>query len=80
MVCSRRRGKKTPTLLPSPTGDGERELEAKTGSACLATIRRSVRECRESLGPPVSRTEPKTPRIARAIPSKGGGVHAVKAA
>lgn len=52
-IGSRRRGKITPTLLLSPTGDGERELEAKTGSACLATIRRSVHECCETLGPPV---------------------------
>ena len=48
MIDSRRRGKKTPTLLGSRTGHGAREEEAKTGSACLATIRRSVLECREN--------------------------------
>jgi len=43
----------TPTLSSLPTGHGERRREAKIGSVCLATIRRSVRECRETLGPPV---------------------------
>jgi hypothetical protein len=33
----------------------------RQGSVCPAQIRRSVRECREALGPPVNRTEPKTP-------------------
>jgi len=40
------------------------------GNVCPATIRRSVHECRETLGPPVNRTEPKTP----------WGVHAAKVA
>ena len=40
------------------------------GSACPAAIRRSVLGCRETLGPPVNRTEPKTP----------WGVHAAKVA
>jgi len=69
-IRSRRRGKKTPTLSISRTGHGEWKREAKTGSACLATIRRSVHECRETLGPSVSRTKPKT----------SWDVHAVKAA
>jgi len=42
----------------------------RQGSVCPAQIRRSVRECREALGPLVSRTEPKTP----------WGEHAVKVA
>ena len=51
----------------------ERRCAAATrqdGSAWPVTIRRSVLECRETLGPPGNRTEPKTP----------WGVHAVKVA
>jgi len=44
--------------------------EKRQGSACPSAIRRSVLGCRETPGPLVSRTEPKTP----------WGVHAVKAA
>jgi hypothetical protein len=44
--------------------------EERQGSACPFAVRRSVLGCRETLGPLVSRTEPKTP----------WGVHAVKAA
>jgi len=47
-----------------------RERFKRQGSVCPAVIRRSVRECREALGPLVSRSEPKTP----------WDVHAVKAA
>jgi hypothetical protein len=69
-IDSRRRGKITPTLESAASERRRSGNEAKEGSACLATIRRSVHECREALGPPVSRTEPKTP----------WDVHAVKAA
>jgi hypothetical protein len=63
-----RRGKTTPTLTIHTSK--KRCAETRQGSACPAAIRRSVHECRETLGPLVSRTEPKTP----------WGVHAVKAA
>ena len=33
----------------------------RQGSVCPSVIRRSVRECREALGPLINRTEPKTP-------------------
>lgn len=49
MIDSRRRGKKTPTLfLAHAAQEAECGKGAKTGSACLATIRRSVLECREN--------------------------------
>jgi hypothetical protein len=67
-IGSGRRGKKTPTLASTARSSGRGD-EAK-GSACPATIRRSVHGCRETPGPPESQTEPKTPR----------GVHAPKAA
>jgi len=60
LVDSRRRGKKTPTLLSPYTGNGARGGQAKTGSACLATIRRSVLECRENTRSPGQAQEPKT--------------------
>jgi hypothetical protein len=60
LVDSRRRGKKTPTLLSPYAGHGARGGQAKTGSACLATIRRSVLECRESTRSPGQAQEPKT--------------------
>lgn len=41
------------TQLPS----GGDENEATKGSACLATIRRSVLECREALGPSIKSHE-----------------------
>lgn len=50
------------------------------GNACLATIHRSVLERRETLGSPVSPTEPETPSAVRSAAPQGGGVHAVKAA
>jgi len=65
-----RRGKKTPTLGAHARGRKTVREPGAIGSACPAAIRRSVRECRETLGPPVNRTEPKTPR----------GFHAAKAA
>jgi len=52
LVDSRRRGKKTPTLSASRIGHDARRGGAKTGSACLATIRRSVLECRENTRSP----------------------------
>jgi len=63
-----RRGKTKPTLESSRVV--RRERFKRQGSVCPAVIRRSVRECREALGPLVSRTEAKTP----------WDVHAVKAA
>jgi len=69
-IGSRRRGKTTPTLIHRARREAARETRQQEGSACLATIRRSVPECREALGPPVIRTEPKTL----------WGVHAVKVA
>jgi len=58
-VISGRRGKKTPTLEKPPVA---RRVDFKRqGSVCPSVIRRSVRECREALGPPINRTEPKTP-------------------
>jgi len=55
LVGSRRRGKKTPTLVPPPTAhEAACESARQRGSACLAPIRRSVHECRETLGPSVN--------------------------
>jgi hypothetical protein len=67
-----RRGKKTPTFgeLTHRKRCGKASKPKQYGSACPAAIRRSVHECREALGPPVNRTEPKTP----------WGVHAAKVA
>jgi hypothetical protein len=60
-VCWRR-GKKTPTLrAPAPSPDGAASNEAIWQARCPVAIHRSVRECRETLGPPVKCTEPKTP-------------------
>jgi len=39
----------------------------RQGKACSAAIRRSVLGCRETPGPPVSRTEPKTPWDKHAV-------------
>jgi hypothetical protein len=66
-VGSRRRGKKTPTLLLSPTGHGERELEAKQAARVWLRSAEAFTSVVKTLGPPVRRTEPKTPRIAQAI-------------
>jgi hypothetical protein len=63
-------GLKRPRSRSHAPDTGRCWREARTGSACLATIRRSVHECREALGPSVSRTKPKT----------SWDVHAVKAA
>jgi hypothetical protein len=52
-IGSRRRGKKTPTLGSKGHSQGGTRRRGNKGSACLTTIRRSVRECRETLGPPV---------------------------
>ena len=62
-----RRGERTPTLESSRVA--RRERFKRQGSVCPVVIRRSVRGCREALGPLVSCTEPKTP----------WDVHAVKA-
>jgi len=60
-VCWRR-GKKTPTLRAhAPSPDGAASREAIWQARCPVAVRRSVRECRETLGPPVKCTEPKTP-------------------
>jgi len=50
-------------------GTSRRETKGfkRQGSACPAVIRRSVRGCREALGPLVSRTEPKTPWDEHAV-------------
>jgi len=48
-----RRGKITPTLGAHAPGNGCGEAKRQHGSACPVTVRRSVRECRETLGPPV---------------------------
>jgi hypothetical protein len=53
-----RRGKKIPTLESFRVV--RRERFERQGSACPVAIRRSVRECREALGPLVSHIEPKT--------------------
>jgi len=53
-----RRGKKTPTLGAHET----REVEWATrhnGNACPASIHQSVRECRETLGPPETTRSPR---------------------
>jgi len=74
LVDSRRRGKKTPTLLSPYTGNGARGGQAKTGSACLATIRRSVLECRENTRSPGQAQEPKSlvPSTRRKSRSESG--------
>jgi len=52
-VCWRR-GKKTPTLRAhAPSPDGAASREAIWQARCPVAVRRSVRECRETLGPPV---------------------------
>jgi hypothetical protein len=61
-------GRKRPRSEPTPRRHPERRFEAR--QCVSAAIRRSVLECRETLGTPVSRTEPKTP----------WGVHAMKVA
>jgi hypothetical protein len=68
-ISSGRRGKTTPTLEEPRLSQ---EVVDSRGKAIRvqSVIRRSVRGCREALGPLVSRTEPKTP----------WGVHAVKVA
>ena len=60
-----RRGETKPTLESSRVV--RRERFKRQGSVCPAVIRRSVRECREALGPLVSRTEPKTPWDEHAV-------------
>jgi len=67
-IGSRHRGKTTPTLGSPRVGTSGRGFEAR--QCVFAAIRRSVLECRETLGTPVSHTEPKTP----------WGVHAMKVA
>jgi hypothetical protein len=64
--------------LVTSHGDDASRLEA-IGKVWPATIRRSVRECRETLGTPEIRMEPKTPFFERRT-SKEGGVHAMKVA
>jgi hypothetical protein len=56
-------GRKRPRSdrLTAPETGRDASTPGHHGSACPATIRRSVRECRETLGSPVNRTEPKTP-------------------
>ena len=66
-----RRGDKLPTLESSRVNHQRRERFKRQGSVCPAVIRRSVRECREALGPLVSCVEPKTPRDVHAGESRG---------
>jgi hypothetical protein len=62
-------GRQRPRSEPTPRRHPERRFEAR--QCVSAAIRRSVLECRETLGTPVNnRTEPKTP----------WGVHAMKVA
>jgi hypothetical protein len=61
-------GRKRPRSEPPRRRHPARGFEAR--QRVSAAIRRSVLECRETLGTPVSRTEPKTP----------WGVHAMKVA
>jgi len=61
-------GRKRPRSEPAGRRHPARGFEAR--QRVSAAIRRSVHECRETLGTPVSRTEPKTP----------WGVHAMKVA
>jgi hypothetical protein len=61
-------GRKRPRSEPPRRKRPARGFEAR--QRVSAAIRRSVHECRETLGTPVSRTEPKTP----------WGVHAMKVA
>jgi len=63
--CTGRRGDRTPTLESSRVA--RRERIKRQGSVCPVVIRRSVRECREALGPLVSRSEPKTPWDVHAV-------------
>jgi len=65
-----RRGKITPTLQAHGASQDGSYAKRHNGNACPATIRRSVHECRETLGPSVNPTEPKT----------SWGIHAVKVA
>jgi hypothetical protein len=69
---SRRRGKKTPTLSSSHPGHGEVRARGKTGSVCLAPIRRSVLERREALGPSIKSHEAQdfVPRASGAFQKK----------
>jgi len=50
-IARRRRGKTTPTLLSDRTRHGA--AGRRQAAASPTRIRRSVRECRETLGPPV---------------------------
>jgi hypothetical protein len=61
-------GRQRPRSEPTPRRHPERRFEAR--QCVSAAIRRSVLECRETLGTLVNRTEPKTP----------WGVHAMKVA
>ena len=55
---------------PASIIKGARDSRGK--AACVqSVIRRSVRECREALGPLVSCVEPKTPRDVHAGESRG---------
>jgi len=79
LVGSRRRGKKTPTLMFSTHRQRWVRARGKTGSACLAPIRWSVHECRETLGPSVNPTKPKTSREStRWKPWSEPGTHEVR--
>jgi len=77
-----RRGERTPTLESSRVA--RRERFKRQGSVCPAVIRRSVRGCREALGPLVSCAEPKTPRdvhtvkaVERARNARGTGERSI---
>jgi len=60
---SRHRGTKTPTLAIRVTRDGAAEDEAR--QRVSAEVRRSVHGCRETLGTPIIRTEPKVREVPR---------------
>jgi hypothetical protein len=79
MIAAGAVGRQRPRSRSRPPQE-VRESSRPHGNACRAVIRRSVLECRETLGTPVRRTEPKTPPAAQAAASQEGGIHAVKTA
>jgi hypothetical protein len=76
---SRRRGKKTPTLLLTSPPGGMRTRQKKAARVSLRSAEAFSSAVKHSV-PRSSRTKPKTSCPAQAGPSQEGDVHAVKAA
>lgn len=71
-------GRKRPRSALAARSSGRATETEAIGKRVSVEIRRSVRECRETLGPPVEPHGAQTPSVARAAPSKDGGLHVMK--